>query len=369
MSTLVIHIGAQKCGSTTIQNTLRNIVNDDHPERLIFKIFPPDLAVRINQKSESVPNLEVDLQFKELYDEDCCLILSNEILGNMPNVVARLVDRVRGFFCAAQIIIIGYTRSQYSYYLSEYKQWYFRDRRQLKEDINFFEKNNLLPEKFLPCERRMLVNAAMSFHKNRQADWHSYYQSLEQLISDYGHHVVVKSSHIPTSHLNYSLSDDFFQKISFDGCDLTRLAKPLQRFNLSFNPLLCESVALHICEKSLNSTHLPGPHEKNHLFVRASEAFRSCQSVLDQLASMTDLFDIAKAAITSNFANSNYQYCERFGIDRRYFENEKDVVACNSKAELVDLARELQESRDSEEIEGFKWQLLRRLQEVESAFR
>ena len=115
MSILVIHVGAQKCGSTTIQNAIDNLMRTNSSQKLKFRIFPPDLAVRMHQQFKAIPDHELDIQFAEICKDDVCLVLSNEILGNYPDVVAKLVERASKLIPELTVVIIGYTRSQYSY--------------------------------------------------------------------------------------------------------------------------------------------------------------------------------------------------------------------------------------------------------------
>jgi len=367
--TLVIHVGAQKCGSTTIQHALANIVSFVDQDVLKFRIFPAELADRMHQECGSVSNQEIDLQFNGLIRKNSCLILSNELLGNYPDVVAQLAKRARELFPTGRILIIGYTRAQYSYYVSEYKQWYFRARPVLRSDIDFFRRKNLLPEKFLPFERRMFMNSIMSFRKRRQPDWDMYYKSLEAAF-DCSDHIEIHSSHIPLPELNYPLLDDFFQKMNLAISEMSILQSSPDCLNSSFNPLFCESVALSLCDQSIDSSHWPGPHENNHLIEQASNLFmmRHDHDSLEQLAGSSKLFKSMNAAITMNFTNSNAMYCQRFGIDERYFGDGQDEDVSVSKEQLFEIVRQVQNSRDIKKIDDYKQQLLGGLKRVEYIF-
>ena len=369
VATLVIHVGAQKCGSTTIQHALANIVSVVDQDVLKFRIFPAELAERMHQECGSVSNQDIDLQFDGLLKENSCLILSNELLGNYPVVVAKLAERARELFPTGRILIIGYTRAQYSYYVSAYKQWYFRDRPVLRSDIDFFRRKNLLPEKFLPFERRMFVNSIMSFRKRRQPDWDMYYKSLEAAFEG-GDHIEIHSSHIPSAELNYSLLEDFFRKLSLSVGELSVLPSPPDRSNSSFNPVFCESVALGLCDQSIDSSLWPGPHENNHLIEQASNLFalRHDHDSLEQFVDASRLFQSINAAIAMNFSNSNAMYCQRFGIDERYFGDEQDKDVSISKEQLFEIARQVQNSRETKKIDDYKQQLLGELKRIEYVF-
>ena len=369
VATLVIHVGAQKCGSTTIQHALANIVSFVDHDILKFRIFPAELAERMHQECGSVSNQDIDLQFDGLLRENSCLILSNELLGNYPIVVAKLAGRARELLPTGRIIIIGYTRAQHSYYASEYKQWYFRTRPILRGDIDFFRRKNLLPEKFLPFERRMFVNSIMSFREHRQPDWDMYYKTLEASF-DCDHHIEVYSSHIPSSDLNYSLIEDFLRKLSLAVSERSVLPGLPDRSNSSFNPLFCESVALGLCDQSIDSSLWPGPHENNPLIEQASNLFmlRHDHDSFEPLVGTSKLFQSINAAITMNFSNSNAMYCQRFGIDERYFGDGKDEDASVSKERLFEIVRQVQNSRDTKKIDDYKQQLLSELKRVEYVF-
>lgn len=372
MPTLVIHVGAQKCGSTTVQNAFANFVSSDYKSWLKFKIFPPELASRMHRDFSSVASREVDVQLAEICEEDNCLILSCESLCNYPDVVAKLAKSALNLVPNVKIVVIGYIRTQFSYYLSEYKQWFFRARARLREDINFFSRNDLLPNKFLPHERRMFVNAVKSFEECRQRDWYDYYQCVEDLIADFDANgsVLVKSSHIPTKQLNYSLIEDFLEKVNLEGFDMRIFAATPRSVNASFNPLFCESIALHICDNTLDSSHFPGPHDGNELISEASSQFNLCQeNVLWGVGGAMSLCQAVKSTVAANFAESNKEYCCMYNIDRRYFESENSNAACSTREELLVVARQIQDSRDFDEIRDCERQLLRELSIVEFIFK
>ena len=374
MSTLVIHVGAQKCGSTTVQNAFANFVSSDYKSWLKFKIFPPGLVLRMHRGFSDVTGNEVDAPLAEICEEDNCLILSCESLCNYPDVVVKLAKSALNLVPDVKIVVIGYVRSQFSYYLSEYKQWLFRARGRLREDINFFRSNELLPDKFLPHERRMVVNAVKRFEGCRQRDWYDYYQCVEELMADSegNANVLVKSSHIPTKQLNYSLVEDFLEKVNLEGFDMRIFAATPKSVNASFNPLFCESIALHICNCSLDSSHFPGPHEGNELISEASRQFNLCQEdVLGGIGigGATSLYEAVKSTVAANFAESNEKYCCMYNIDRRYFEAEDSSAVCSSREKLLVVAREIQDSRDFDEIREYERQLLRELSLVEFIFK
>ena len=371
MSILVIHVGAQKCGSTTIQNAIDNLVRTDSSQKLKFRIFPPDLAVRMHQQFKAIPDHELDIQFAEICKDDVCLVLSNEILGNYPDVVAKLVERASKKIPELTVVIIGYTRSQYSYYLSEYKQWYFRAKGRLRADINFFQKNDLSYEIFLPHERRMFVNSVMSFEEQRQGDWYEYYQSLEKAILAFSGNVIIKSSHIPTVDFNYSLIGDFIRKVGVGDIEEVSLSGLPSRSNPSFNPLLCESVALHICNDSLDSSFLPGPHESNDLIQKASGLFRLEQNLLGKLPGSADLLEVAKATIAQNFAVSNEKYCRKYGVNSLYFSQEQgqcDLSSIGSRKKLFDFARKIHDCRNLDDVRKYENKLICELDQVAYIF-
>ena len=370
MSRLVVHVGAQKCGSTTIQNAFGNFVPSDYLRHVIFRIFPPELASRIHKDFNSVTRRELDIQLSDICEEDVCLILSCEALCNYPDVVAKLVESAVNRVPEVQIVVIGYSRAQYSYYLSEYKQWFFRATGRLRQDVNFLHRNNLAPDKFLPHERRMFVNTVMSFESQRQRDWYDYYKTLEGLISGYDANVQLKSAHIPTKEINYSLVEDFVCKVNYRRFDTDVFTAAPKRVNQSFDPLLCESIALHICNQSLDSSCFPGPHDGNHLILKASNLFsKGRDDALGALEGSSTLCEVAQATIAENFVDSNEKYCDLYGINKKYFRVELPNAVCSNKEQLFTVAREVQASRSSKEIYEYERHLLAELEKVAFVFK
>ena len=355
-----------------MQNAFMNFVSNDNKSWLKFRIFPPVLAYRMHKDSSAVTSSEIDIHLAEICEGDKCLILSCESLCNYPVVVAKLAESAWNLVPDVKIVVIGYSRSQFSYYFSEYKQWLFRAKGRLREDINFFHSNDLLPSKFLPSERRMFINAVESFEERRQRDWYDYYDRVEKLIVDLvpDANVLVKSSHIPTEQYNYSLIEDFLEKVNLEGFDMRIFTASPRRVNASFNPLLCESIALHFCDESLDSSCFPGPHDDNNLISKASNLFSiGSDDALSALEGSSMLCEVLQASISANFADSNEKYCDKYNINKKYFSVESPNAVCSNKDQLFMVAREVQESRNSEDICDYERKLLAELERVEFVFK
>ena len=109
---LVIHVGAQKCASSSLQASLR-LVAQASKGGLGFCFLNPaqlrdaDQALKMNRDTafryvDRVLSAQSSSQ----------VVISHEMLGNRPALVSGIAERALGVFSFDRVVISGYTRLQ-----------------------------------------------------------------------------------------------------------------------------------------------------------------------------------------------------------------------------------------------------------------
>ncbi|MEO1001808.1 MAG: hypothetical protein AAFX65_01705 [Cyanobacteria bacterium J06638_7] len=317
---LVIHFGAQKCGSSSIQSSLSSIARAG-TDSFRYQLFDSEIASGLSssddqERTSSLQGLDHVLKGWK----SGTLILSHEQLGNLPASVNRIAERAITRFSADQVIAIGYSRIQSSYFQAEYRQWYFRAVARLRADMVFLEAQGLRADHFTPVERRMMVEAFNSFAaRDPRRDWFHFYTILMHQAASSATPYVVKSNHIPTADRNYSLLADFVAKTGIL-CSPDLIKSLDRRANVSFSPVLCEAMAVALCNQTHDCAWIPGPHQGN-AWLGSMNAKVSAESFKPTpLLCSQQLLRLAASAVDANFRASNYSYCELMNVERDYFD-------------------------------------------------
>jgi len=289
--------------------------------------------------------------------EGDCLVLSHEVLGNLSRSVSALARRAirRSGFDA--VVIVGYTRVQSSYFLAEHKQWSFRSTKRLQADTRFVERFGLDASRFTPIERCMIAHACRSAKNRNVRNWRSYYNQLLRQTSALGHEVRVTSNHIPTKDHPYSLVQDFFERAGIEINDQT-LADVDQLSNRSFSPHLCDAIALHYGDESLDSSWLPGPHESNGWLVTQGGQIAE-ELELAPLVHTDWLMQSAAGLIDQSYRGSNVKYCDLMGVDESYFDS--SLGERLTRPAFLVIVREVEAARSKEAVENYRDRLLEML--------
>ena len=347
---LVIHVGAQKCASSSLQASLR-LVHQELKGRLGFCFLNPaqlrsaDAAIS-NQKDGRFDYIDQVLS-AQMADQ---VVISHEMLGNRPGLVSAIAERALGLFSFDRIVISGYTRLQSSYHVSAFAQWYFRDRKRLLSDVKIFRNLGLQWRKFTAQERSLFALALSGKDRN----WFSNYKRFLAGVKHLSDRVHVVSCHIPTRQLSYSLLQHFVDSTGLD-LGLDDLASMDVRKNQSFHPVVIHGVSSFSSELPANrQSFFPGPHEGNRWLFR----------VCDRLIEQTDVMHGFEALFPPTFerclldhldlrtASDNQDYCSLMSVDQRYFQPRPEATTL-TEDELKDLAAQVAQKRQLKMIEGF----------------
>ena len=348
--TLVIHVGAQKCASSSLQASLR-LVHQALKGGFGFCFLNPaqlraaDLAIS-RQKANAFDYLDQVLS-RQSADQ---VVISHEMLGNRPALVSAIAERALGLFSFDRVVISGYTRLQSNYHVSSFAQWYFRDRKKLLSDVKVFRELALPWRKFTAQERSLFVLAL----SGKDRSWHANYKRFMAGVQTLADCVQVVSCHIPTRALPFSLLEHFVASTGLS-LDLADLASMDVRKNQSFHPVLIHGLSTFSSDlPGHRQSFFPGPHEGNRWL------FRVCDRLVADgdggvISEFETLFspDFERCLLDHldcRTAEDNKKYCDLMAVDYRYFEPSAKASLQSAEA-LKQRAAQVADQRSLKQIE------------------
>ena len=347
---LVIHVGAQKCASSSLQASLR-LVHQALKGRLGFCFLNPaelravDAAIA-KQKEDTFGYIDQVLS-RQTADQ---VVISHEMLGNRPGLVSAIAERALGTFCFDRVVISGYTRLQSSYHVSAFAQWFFRDRKRLISDVKLFRQLDLPWRKFTAQERSLFALAFLG----KDRSWFSNYKRFFAGVKDISDRVRVVSSHIPTRQLPFSLLRHFVESTGLD-LGLDDFSEMDVRKNQSFHSVVIHGVSSFSSELPAGcQSFLPGPHEGNRWLFRVCDRLAGHPDVIDEFEGLfSPLFERSLLNhLDCRTAADNKQYCDLMSVDQRYFQPMPGAVVM-TEGELKDLAYQVANDRRLKDIQEF----------------
>ena len=346
---LVIHVGAQKCASTSLQASLRRL-ESENGGLLSFSFPKPSMLRHLQELIEagSASGFDDIDNILSGFSADQAVI-SHEMLGNRPVLVCWIVERALVEHGFDQVVVAGYTRLQSNYYVSAFSQWHFRDQKKLQSDIEVMKLNGLDWQKFSALERSLF--AVVLSEKDR--NWYSNYKNFWSGLKHLSGNTYVVSNHIPTSSKPYSLIRNF--------CELTGIEMEGDseqydvRKNSTFHPVVLFGLSSHLSGVGMRQTCFPGPHEGNRWLFRVCDRLDSHTSVKCQVDDIYDPWFLNKLLghLDHRTFKDNLSYCDLMSVDSAYFAPADDAELFSSPEEIVELARSASNSRNFREIKRF----------------
>ena len=351
---LVIHVGAQKCASSSLQASLR-LAAKASKGALGFCFLNPAQLRSADQALRQNRGIAFDYIDRVLSAESSSqVVISHEMMGNRPALVCSIAERALTQNNFDHVVISGYSRLQSSYHISAFSQWFFRDRKKLREDLKVLAGYGLDWKKFTALERSLLALSLVGKDRN----WFGEYRRLHRNVKGLGDSVTVVSSHIPTRSLPYSLLAHFLSSTGLS-LQLDDLCSFEVRKNLSFNQALIHAMSVHLSAlRPRQQSFFPGPHEGNRWLFRVCKRLTAA----DQLMSESDaLFSphfqqSLVGHLDSRASSSNQRYCELMSVNFGYFKP-SDQAALLSEDELIALACDVAQSRNAKDIKQFNRQI------------
>ena len=347
---LVIHVGAQKCASSSLQASLR-LVAQASKGALGFCFLNPAQLRNADQALQQDRDTAFGYIDRVLSAESSSqVVVSHEMLGNRPALVGSIAERALERHGFDHVVISGYTRLQSSYHVSAFCQWFFRDRKKLHDDVKVLADRNLSWKKFTPLERSLFALCLVGQDRN----WFGNYQRFLGSIKSLGDSVTVVSSHIPTRSLPYSLPSHFLSSTGLS-LELDDLSSFDVRKNLSFSQVLIHAMSSYLsallpCQQSF----FPGPHEGNRWLFRVCDRLSGADELMSEFQVLFPprLQQFLVGHLDCRAYSSNKQYCDLMSVDFNYFKP-SDQASLLTESELIGLAGDVARSRNDEDIEQF----------------
>ena len=323
MTNLILHVGPPKCGSKSIQEFFatqnRPCVQNIH--YIMLK------SSEISDLNCEEPNESILAAFTKLIMDNLVgcdvLILSHEYLYECRYAIRNICNLAKNL--VADMLIIGFSRRQSDFLISEYSQWGFRLPDRIKEVAIILEKSGLDPILFSGLEQRLIASIIDDFYvsgygKYRLLDWYNYYKEIIQLTHESG--AVVKCGVLPKHGADNTLIQDFCEK---SGLTLLGEAKNAsqQIRNISFNQEIIEAIHNAV----VFGLDMPGLHERNDVLEMLSI------KVVKTEKKVSSFLSYLKSYIDNYFFSSNQKFCQEYGINDTYFSPSAQF----SKQEILDL--------------------------------
>ena len=347
---LAIHIGAQKCASSSLQASLRLFQNSCKSNSFSFVFLNPaqlrSASNALTQKKEA-PFRYIDRILSELKADFS--VISHEMLGNRPALVQAIARRAVKHHGFEHVVVVGYTRLQSSYHISAFKQWFFRDRKKLRDDIAVFKAHNLPWRKFSALERSLLGLALAG----KDRSWLANYKKFAAGCTALSPQVTLASNHIPTKQRPYLLLENFLCLSGFEcGDDLSAFDV---RKNVSFHPAVVHALSSHFSSLGPRLSCFPGPHEGNRWL------FRVCNRLEHASVNLSDENDVFSQQLCGSIVHfldrrnypANQEYCRLMSVDQAFFEPGNIPNSVPSPNDLIQMARDFADMRPQKDIDDF----------------
>ena len=346
---LVIHIGAQKCASSSLQASLR-LYQQSADGSMEFVFMNPGQLRAVDRALAGQGQVDwayLDRVLSSTGSDQ--VVVSHEMLGNRPVLVRAIAERSFQRHGFEQVVVVGYTRLQSSYHISAFGQWYFRDQKRLRADKQVFLRNDLPWELFSALERSLF---ALVF-AGQDRGWWGNYRKLRSEMKSVDGDVSVVSNHIPTREIPYLLLSNFFDLAGLQS-SVDDLAPYDVRKNASFDPVLVHALSVHFSAMGQRESCFPGPHEGNRWLFRVCDRIEADPGLLEQMQSV---FDPAFShqmvqQINQRCAEKNQLYCQRMDVNPAYFQLDQASAPLLSADQLVDLVRMTAEGRQVSDVQA-----------------
>jgi hypothetical protein len=323
MTSLILHVGPAKCGSKSIQHFFATHKKPCF-QNTRFAVLNPGEIAELNCPE---PGTSISTVFSQLLSDNLVgcdvLILSHEYLFQCPYAIKHICLLAKNM--VTTISIIGYSRRQSDFLISEYSQWGFRSPDRIEEASDALDKLGLDPVLFSGLERQLICAIVNDFYTPALApysilDWYKSYRDVLQLVNEAG--AVIKCGILPSTGSDNILIQDFCEKAGLTLYDYLKDAShPI--VNIRFNQDIIEAVNNAVAL----GLDMPGIHESNEALELLSAKMAQMKSNSSEF--LSDL----KSYVDAYFAGSNRQFCREYGLNEAYFAASMEF----SKQEVLDI--------------------------------
>ncbi|MCV6597010.1 MAG: hypothetical protein OIF40_08015 [Mangrovicoccus sp.] len=321
MGRIILHLGPEKCGSTSVQQAL---LEPDGPLHHLANtvLLNPYEVHALGQPDPSQDLLQKFHQIIETQKPDKPLILSHEMVFKSAPILRQLAQIARAH--SDDVMAIAYCRKQSDFLVSSYGQWLFRSPDRLRETADLLQRQDLDPTLFWGIERHLIACILGGWEYGRQLSGHVFFhweesaKAAHAALEPYG--IKLSMGLLPIANAQPSLVEDFCQRSAFGPPAFPMIKAPR---NPSFHPVLIEAIAC-----AIEAGHqMPGPSDANN-FMRESSAM--------DLGSKPDMPFLArlKTYVDCAFAPSNQRFAETYNLPQDYFSPREEISKDHIIAEI-----------------------------------
>jgi len=366
---LILHVGAAKCASTSIQASLQQLAQDCR-EVFSYHMLNPELLWTV--QTEQSRQLDAVRYLDSLLKADGAdvIILSHEylsrVLPTLPTLrhLAQTSVESLGF---SDVTIICYTRQQSSYAASAFFQWHFRCRKCLESDMRFLDGLGL-DSRFFTAYERFLLTVTL---KDTSPNWLLKLRRLRDEILPESDRLKVSSTHIPTRSRSYSLLQDFIARAQLDGqIDSEQLTRAENRANERFHSDIVHPIASLLSKSKDGSSFYPSEHQGNSFYNELSEAADKRNENELTLPYGYKFTELLLNAIDSSRRADNLVYCQEFNVDPEWYSS-KAIDSLQVLAEplatretILEIAKEETLKRSLSDMRSYENESDRRLNQA-----
>lgn len=325
MNRIVLHVGPEKCGSSSIQNALGS--GSEKLDEIVHAVkLVPDDVLKLNTDS---PAQEDIARFRQIIKGATAahpgktLILSHEMMFKMTNVLVHLSNISHEY--ADEVIVIAYIRRQSDFLISSFGEFLFRSPERISEAAEILTDNGIDPSLFWGVERHLIAAILGGWKVGRQLSGHLYLNWSKSIpkrtaaLAPTGAKVSIGV--LPRAGFSMPLISDFLSRAGLDpeaGANVDRVRNP------SFHPSLIEAVV-----NAIEAGHpMPGPHEANDFFdlINSPEV----QTIGPEAPFVT----LLKAHIDTVFEKRNVELAEALNLPADYFVPDERIDLPTIRAEI-----------------------------------
>lgn len=340
MRRIVLHIGPEKCGSTSIQ---RAITDPGAPwaGALHGIVLNPYLVVALEDPASAAnarAQIGALISQAQAAHPGKTLVLSHEMIFKSLPILTAMAEIARDH--SESVTAIAYLRRVGDLILSGFRQWHFRAPERLQAARDLLIQNGLEPDLFSAHERH-LIAALLRDDADiaRQPSGHSYVNWAHSVperalaLREAGAHLSLGV--VPRRAGDPPLVADFLRRAEIQadtpptkGTTPNIPAEPIA--NPGFAAPLVEAVAQAV----LAGHPMPGQHEANNFMVDSADL-----TVLRTLPAEGDsALGWLCAALDGARAEANRAMASDYALPHDYFAPDQPIDAHHARARLTDLA-------------------------------
>lgn len=319
MARIVLHVGPEKCGSSSIQAAILGPATALHDHLTGILLRPAEVL----ELDCDHPDAAVEDRFHALIMQAQAahpgkvLVLSHEMMFKMVRVLCNLSRIAQAH--AEEVLVVAHVRRQSDFLVSAFGQWLFRAPARIAESAAVLRDHGLDPSVFWGVERHLIAVILGGWEVGRQLSGHLYLdwsRSVPERVEALA--VPLSVGVLPRPGFARPLIADFLGRI---GLPETLAAAVEQLRNPAFPPALIEGVFA-----AIEAGHaMPGPHEHNDFFERMGAVTAGGEKPAEPFLSLLrDRVDTAFAAANTIFAG-------QFDLPAAYFAPDRQVTQAQAE--------------------------------------